>query len=92
MKARLLFEADAALANPEFYEQMESMGIGYAIRLPANEVLQRDVAHLLVRPTRWPFQLAEVMATKDMFDELLGRIGRLRFSHTQLLKKAGPTI
>jgi hypothetical protein len=51
---RLLFRADAAFAKPEIYEYLESKGIGYAIRLPANEVLQRAIAHLLVRPTQWP--------------------------------------
>src|SRR5918996_5817712 len=50
---RLLFRADAAFAKPEIYEYLESKGIGYAIRLPANEVLQRAIAHLLVRPTQW---------------------------------------
>ena len=30
--------------------------IGYAIRLPTNDVLQREIAHLLVRPTEWPSQ------------------------------------
>src|SRR5918996_446717 len=51
---RLLFRADAAFAKPEIYEYLETRQIGYAIRLPANEVLQREVAHLLVRPTEWP--------------------------------------
>jgi len=51
---RLLFRADAAFAKPELYEYMESKSIGYAIRLPANDVLQREIAHLLVRPTEWP--------------------------------------
>ncbi len=54
MAVRLLFRADAAFAKPELYEYMESKSIGYAIRLPANEVLQREIAHLLVRPTEWP--------------------------------------
>jgi Transposase DDE domain group 1 len=51
---RLLFRADAAFAKPELYEYLEAKGIGYAIRLPANDVLQRKIAHLLVRPTAWP--------------------------------------
>jgi len=51
---RLLFRADAAFAKPELYEYMESKSSGYAIRLPANDVLQREIAHLLVRPTEWP--------------------------------------
>ncbi|HZA23613.1 MAG TPA: IS1380 family transposase [Dehalococcoidia bacterium] len=51
---RLLFRADAAFAKPEIYEYLERRSIGYAIRLRANEVLQREIAHLLVRPTQWP--------------------------------------
>ena len=44
---RLLFRADAAFAKPEVYEYLESRDIGYAMRLPANEVLQRHIRHLL---------------------------------------------
>ncbi len=56
MAVRLLFRADAAFAKPELYEYMEIRQIGYAIRLPANDVLQREIVHLLVRPTEWPSQ------------------------------------
>lgn len=56
MEVRLLFRADAAFAKPELYEYMEARRIGYAIRLPTNEVLQREIAHLLVRPTEWTSQ------------------------------------
>jgi hypothetical protein len=51
---RLLFLGDAAFAKPEVYEYLEHEKIGYAIRLSANAVLQREVAHLLVRPIEWP--------------------------------------
>ncbi|MDA0769922.1 MAG: IS1380 family transposase [Chloroflexi bacterium] len=54
MAVRLLFRADAAFAKPELYEYMEARCIGYAIRLPANDVLQREIAHLLTRPAEWP--------------------------------------
>ena len=54
LAVRLLFRADAAFAKPELYEYMEARRIGYAIRRPANDVLQREIAHLLVRPTEWP--------------------------------------
>ena len=53
---RLLFRADAAFAKPELYEYLELKSIGYAIRLPANDVLQREIAHLLLRPTESPSQ------------------------------------
>ena len=56
LAVRLLFRADAAFAKPEIYEYLETRHIGYAIRLPASEVLQKEIAHLLVRPTEWPSQ------------------------------------
>jgi hypothetical protein len=48
---RLLLRADAAFAKPEVYGYLEFRHIGYAIRLPANQVLQEHIAHLLERPT-----------------------------------------
>ena len=50
---RLLFRGDAAFGKPEVYEYLEQEKIGYAIRLSANAVLQREITHLLVRPTEW---------------------------------------
>jgi len=51
---RLLFRADAAFAKPEVYEYLEQRDIGYAVRLPANEVLQEHIKHLLKRPAGRP--------------------------------------
>ena len=51
---RLLFRADAAFAKPEVYEYLESRDTGYAMRLPANEVLQGNIRHLLKRPVGMP--------------------------------------
>lgn len=51
---RLLFRADAAFASPEVYDYLEQQEIEYAIRLPANEVLQKHVSHLLKRPVGRP--------------------------------------
>ena len=51
---RLLFRADAVFAKPEVYEYLESRGTGYAMRLPANEVLQGNIRHLLKRPVGRP--------------------------------------
>lgn len=48
----LYFRADAAFAKPEIYERLEQEGIQYAIRLPANDVLQRRIGHLLTRAGR----------------------------------------
>ena len=38
------FRADAAFAKPEVYEFLEAEGYIYAIRLPANPVLQKSIA------------------------------------------------
>ena len=51
---RLVFRADAAFAKPEVYEYLEPRGIGYAIRLPANDVLQEQIGHLMKRPVGRP--------------------------------------
>jgi hypothetical protein len=51
---RLYFRADAAFAKPEIYEDLEERGFLYAIRLPSNEILQRQIQHLLTRPVGRP--------------------------------------
>jgi hypothetical protein len=51
---RLYFRGDAAFANPEIYEFLEAEGIGYTIRLPANNVLQNRIGYLLKRPVGRP--------------------------------------
>jgi Transposase DDE domain group 1 len=51
---RLYFRGDAAFANPEMYEFLEAEGIGYTIRLPANNLLQDRIGYLLKRPVGRP--------------------------------------
>jgi hypothetical protein len=48
------FRADAAFAKPEIYEALEERGAKYAIRIPANDCLLRDIAELLIRPVGRP--------------------------------------
>ncbi len=50
LNKEVVFRADAAFAKPEIYEALEERGVKYAIRLPANECLERDIAELLTRP------------------------------------------
>lgn len=48
------FRADAAFAQPELYRFLEAEGYDYAIRLPGNDVLQREIEPLLTRPVGRP--------------------------------------
>ena len=50
----IAFRGDAAFAQPSMYEYFESEGIEYAIRLPANQILQAKIAHMLKRPVGRP--------------------------------------
>jgi Transposase DDE domain group 1 len=52
--SRIYFRADAGFANPEVYEYLEAERIKYAIRLPANRVLQERIGYLLQRPVGRP--------------------------------------
>src|SRR5271156_200917 len=51
---RIYFRADAGFASPEVYEFLEAERIKYAIRLPANRVLQDRIGYLLKRPVGRP--------------------------------------
>ena len=54
MGKEIAFRADAAFAKPEVYEALEERGVKYAIRIPANDILQRDIEELLKRPVGRP--------------------------------------
>lgn len=51
---RKYFRGDAAFAKPEVYEYLETEGFSYAIRLPANDVLYREIESLMTRPVGRP--------------------------------------
>jgi len=51
---RVVVRADAAFALPAIYEALELRGVAYAIRLPANQVLERAIEDLLTRPRGRP--------------------------------------
>ena len=50
--------ADAAFARPGIYEALEERGVKYAIRIPSNDNLERDIAELVPRPVGRPQQKA----------------------------------
>ena len=52
--SRIYFRTDAGFANPEVYDFLEAERIKYAIRLPANRILQDRIGYLLKRPFGQP--------------------------------------
>jgi Transposase DDE domain group 1 len=46
---RVAFRADAAFARPAIYEALETRGVGYAIRIPANKNLELAIEDILFR-------------------------------------------
>ena len=50
----VVFRADAAFAKPELYAALEERDVKYAICLPANDNLQRNITELLTRPVGRP--------------------------------------
>ena len=53
-KRTVVVRADAAFALPALYEALEQRDVTYAIRLPANQVLERRIEDLLTRPRGRP--------------------------------------
>jgi hypothetical protein len=53
-RLRRYFRADAAFAMPELYTFLDAEGFKYAIRLPANRVLQQRSGPLLWPPVGRP--------------------------------------
>lgn len=56
MGKEVAFRAYVAFAKPEIHEALEERGVKYAIRIPANDNLERDIAELLPRPVGRPGQ------------------------------------
>jgi hypothetical protein len=54
LKIPKFFRGDAAFASPKLMKLLEAEGYWYTIRLKANAVLERHIAHLLKRPVGRP--------------------------------------
>jgi hypothetical protein len=63
-----VFRADAGFAKPEIYEALEQRGVKYAIRIPANDSLERDIAELLTRPVGRPSHKAVVRYKSFLYE------------------------
>ena len=69
----VVVRADAAFAKPEIYEALEERDVKYAIRIPANENLERDIAELLKRPVGRPSHKPVVWYTGFLYQAEIGR-------------------
>ena len=69
----VVFRAGAAFAKPEIYEALEEREVKYAIRIPANDSLQRDIEELLTRPVGRPSKKALVEFKGFYTKRLVGR-------------------
>jgi hypothetical protein len=54
LRRDVVFRADAASAKPEIYEAIKERRAKYAILLPANDSLERDIEELLTRRMERP--------------------------------------
>jgi hypothetical protein len=72
-----------AFARPKVYEALEERGVKYAIRIPANDSLERDIAQLLPRSVGRPSQkqvveykgfLTTTVRAKQMNQQLIARV------------------
>jgi hypothetical protein len=76
----VVFRAGAAFAKPEIYEALEQRGVKYAIRIPSNDSLERDIAELLTRPVGRPSYKPVVWYKSFLYLdlEILDVLGRVR--------------
>ncbi len=63
---------DAAFTKPEIYEYLESNGFLYAIRLPANDILQKEIQHLWTRPVGRPPKKPIVLLYDFLYQQPVG--------------------
>jgi hypothetical protein len=55
------FRGDSAFASPKLFRLLEAESYWYAIRLKANAVLERQIAHLMKRPVGRPSKKPKVI-------------------------------
>jgi len=93
-KARKYFRADAAFAKPGVYDYLEEKGFLYAIRLPANDVLQKEIEHLLTRPVGRPSKKPIIWYDDFMYqaaswDKLRRVVAKVEWHQGELFPRVG---
>ncbi len=69
-------EGTPAFAKPEIYEALEKRGVKYAIRIPSNDSLERDISELLTRLSCHRFRSNEVRLWLSLIAYNLGDLWR----------------
>jgi hypothetical protein len=90
----VVFRADAAFAKPEIYEALEERGVKYAIRIPANDSLERDIAELLTRPVGRPshkplFQYKSFLYQAESWKQARRVVAKVEFHSGELFPRVG---
>jgi hypothetical protein len=88
------FRADAAFASPDVYAFLEKERFGYAIRIPANEVLEREIADLLIRPVGRPSAKAKVLCANityraESWDRFRRVVAKVEWHEGELFPRVG---
>ena len=90
----VVFRGDAAFAKPEIYEKSEERGVKYAIRIPANDNLQRDIAELLTRPVGRPshrplVRYKSFLYQAESWDKARRVVAKVEFHAGELFPRVG---
>ena len=91
---RKYFRGDAAFTKPKIYEYLESNGFLYAIRLPPNDILQKETQHLWTRPVGRPPKKPIVLLHNFMYqaaswDKPRRVVAKVEWHQGELFPKVG---
>jgi hypothetical protein len=91
---RRFFRGDAAFANPDIYTFLEKEDYLYAIRLPANQNLQRAIEHLLTCPVGRPSKAPKVFYDSFLYqakswDQARRVVAKVEWNAGELFPRVG---
>ena len=94
MGKEVVFRADAPFAKPEIYEALEERGVKYAIRIPSNDGLERDIAEFLTRPVGRPSYKAVVWYKRFLYQATSWKtarrvVAKVEFHFGELFPRVG---
>ena len=88
------FRGDAAFGNPQVYSYLEDERYWYAIRLRSNEILNREIEHMMTRPVGRPPRAPIVLYHEFMYqaaawDRQRRVIAKVEWHQGELLPRVG---